>query len=142
MQTKQKNTNQRPSRDSCYRCGYSNHSQDECFYKNEKCSFCEKVGHLIRVCKARQRSIEKQPTPTNKSTRTHQVEDDDTDDDDIYACSIAVQSMRGKESKNEYIVEIHINSKPCKFEVDNGAQQSLMINKPIRKSGRKRNPPG
>lgn len=53
------NTKQKQVRDPCYRCGYSNHSQDKCFYKNEKCSFCDKVGHLIRVCKARQRSIEK-----------------------------------------------------------------------------------
>lgn len=54
-----RNINQKQTRDPCYRCGYTNHSQDKCFYKNEKCSYCEKFGHLSRVCKAKQRSIEK-----------------------------------------------------------------------------------
>ncbi|KMQ89188.1 hypothetical protein RF55_11202 [Lasius niger] len=128
-QTNKKNTKQRQTRDPCYRCGYTNHSQDKCFYKNEKCSYCEKVGHIVRVCKIKQRSNEKQTKI--KQAQTHPINEDssdESDDDNILACNAIVQSLQEKRNDDEYVVQIEINSKLCKFEVDNGAHLSL-INK-------------
>lgn len=129
-QINKKGSKQKQPRDPCYRCGYTNHSQDKCFYKNEKCSFCDKIGHLIRVCKTRQRSMEKQSTTTSKPSQANQIDEQSCeerdDDDDIFAGNVTVQSLKGKNKDDEYIVEIKINSIPCKFEVDNGAHQSLI----------------
>lgn len=85
-----KQNSKKHTRDPCYRCGYTNHTQDKCFYKNEKFSFCDKTGHIIRVCKNRQRSIEKQSSTKNKPSQAHKINDvssDESDEDDIYACN-------------------------------------------------------
>nr|KAG5704696.1 hypothetical protein BaRGS_025338 [Batillaria attramentaria] len=34
----------------CYRCGKS-HKATDCFYKESKCNFCQKIGHLEAVCR-------------------------------------------------------------------------------------------
>ena len=35
----------------CYRCGDKRHRATDCKYKEAKCNFCEKIGHLEAVCK-------------------------------------------------------------------------------------------
>eukprot|EP00079_Xenopus_tropicalis_P016020 XP_004914327.1 PREDICTED: uncharacterized protein K02A2.6-like [Xenopus tropicalis] len=35
----------------CFRCGKSNHTQNECFYKDQLCHNCGKKGHIARSCK-------------------------------------------------------------------------------------------
>ena len=42
------------SNTSCYRCGKTNHSQENCFYRQEKCRACGKIAHIARMCKSRQ----------------------------------------------------------------------------------------
>nr|KAG5691630.1 hypothetical protein BaRGS_023801 [Batillaria attramentaria] len=34
----------------CYRCGKA-HKATDCFYKDSKCNFCQKIGHLEAVCR-------------------------------------------------------------------------------------------
>ena len=34
----------------CYRCGDKRHRATDCKYKEAKCNFCEKIGHLEAVC--------------------------------------------------------------------------------------------
>nr|KAG5693828.1 hypothetical protein BaRGS_004436 [Batillaria attramentaria] len=34
----------------CYRCGKA-HKATDCFYKESKCNFCQKIGHLEAVCR-------------------------------------------------------------------------------------------
>lgn len=38
-------------KEKCYRCGKSNHTQKECFYKDQLCHSCGKKGHIARLCK-------------------------------------------------------------------------------------------
>ena len=37
----------------CDRCGRSGHAPDNCFARNVQCHYCGKLGHLIRVCRAK-----------------------------------------------------------------------------------------
>ena len=37
--------------DSCYRCGRTNHTVDNCFYKTRECYQCGKKGHTKAVCR-------------------------------------------------------------------------------------------
>jgi len=39
-------------RQPCSRCGWRNHSSQECKYKNSTCHKCGKIRHLATVCKA------------------------------------------------------------------------------------------
>nr|KAG5714116.1 hypothetical protein BaRGS_020444 [Batillaria attramentaria] len=34
----------------CYRCGKA-HKATDCYYKDSKCNFCQKIGHLEAVCR-------------------------------------------------------------------------------------------
>lgn len=36
----------------CYRCGQKAHKAAQCPYKEAKCHFCGKVGHLKKVCRS------------------------------------------------------------------------------------------
>ena len=38
---------------SCYRCGKSGHPPDRCFYKQQKCRVCQRMGHIAKMCKSR-----------------------------------------------------------------------------------------
>ncbi|UYV80374.1 hypothetical protein LAZ67_19000010 [Cordylochernes scorpioides] len=35
----------------CFRCGYTNHREQQCFFKEKRCFKCQKLGHISRVCK-------------------------------------------------------------------------------------------
>ncbi|XP_073672002.1 uncharacterized protein [Paramisgurnus dabryanus] len=49
----------------CYRCGKSNHIQNDCFYKDQLCHNCGKKGHVARMCKGKS-AEEKAPKTTEK----------------------------------------------------------------------------
>ena len=38
---------------TCYRCGKSNHSPNECRYREVICHACQKKGHLAQVCRSK-----------------------------------------------------------------------------------------
>ena len=42
----------KPPACNCYRCG-GKHSQSTCRFKSEVCHFCNKRGHIAKVCKTR-----------------------------------------------------------------------------------------
>ena len=55
----------------CYRCG-GKHNQQTCRFKSETCHFCNKRGHIAKVCKSKKRQL-----PPSKPT--HQVKQDPPD---------------------------------------------------------------
>ncbi|XP_065208322.1 uncharacterized protein K02A2.6-like [Planococcus citri] len=53
-----KNKSTRPFsqlRGSCFRCGDKDHRADKCPHSKEVCSFCNKVGHITKVCQLKLR---------------------------------------------------------------------------------------
>ncbi|UYV68144.1 hypothetical protein LAZ67_5003175 [Cordylochernes scorpioides] len=40
-----------PNLEECYRCGLTTHPPYKCGARNMKCTFCNKLGHLNRVCR-------------------------------------------------------------------------------------------
>ncbi|UYV83119.1 hypothetical protein LAZ67_22002270 [Cordylochernes scorpioides] len=40
-----------PNLEECYRCGLTTHPPYKCGARNMKCTFCNKMGHLNRVCR-------------------------------------------------------------------------------------------
>lgn len=47
---------------ACYRCGYTNHKQENCYFKTQRCRNCGKIGHMAKVCKSA-----KKPEPAASS---------------------------------------------------------------------------
>ncbi|KAL2077680.1 hypothetical protein ACEWY4_027184 [Coilia grayii] len=39
--------------DKCFRCGKANHSERDCYFKEQQCHSCNKRGHIARVCKSK-----------------------------------------------------------------------------------------
>ena len=71
---------------ACFRCGKSDHVATNCKFKTAKCHECQKVGHLPRVCMAKNRflaltkSVSKQSkSNAQKPTDLHQLEATETD---------------------------------------------------------------
>ena len=62
---------------NCYRCG-GKHNQFTCCFKSEMCCFCNKRGHIAKVCKSRkaQSSQNKAADTGDSSKATHQVTQD------------------------------------------------------------------
>ena len=61
----------KPPTGTCYRCG-GKHNQSTCRFKSEVCHFCNKRGHIAKVCKGRIAQT-KTPVTVDSSKPTHQV---------------------------------------------------------------------
>ena len=55
----------------CYRCGQQNRKPAQCPYKSSTCRYCNKQGHLKRMCLKRQQSQQPtQPALSSKNVST------------------------------------------------------------------------
>ena len=110
---------------SCYRCGLviqksiSQHVR-QCKAKNSKCEACGKIGHLEIVCRSN----------TVKNIDEHEsekVEDDPTSDTnytDVFYPTNIYQIM-GKQTPNNFDVEVILNNNFVKVLADTGAKVSV-----------------
>ena len=75
-------TNTITSYGSCYRCGYNGHSANTCRSKTVKCHVGQKLGHLPRVCRSKQRteSNKKRKSPSTSKVGVHQLQDKEKSD--------------------------------------------------------------
>eukprot|EP00731_Ephydatia_muelleri_P021182 Em0013g909a len=114
-------TTKQGPRKGCFRCGGNNHVADHCFHKEKECNVCGKVGHLARVCRMKK---------SKKGMMTHMVgameeqdrksEDSETDDE-MYVHKIG-SNVRHK----KLVTKLRVNNAEIKFEVDTGAELSLI----------------
>ncbi|XP_054283452.1 uncharacterized protein K02A2.6-like [Macrosteles quadrilineatus] len=95
----------------CYRCGDKFHKADSCRYKDEFCNSCNKVGHLARVCMAK-----------NRARHINQIEDNENVNDiDHATCDTYKIQMNGSD---KFMVEVTLEGKPIQMELDTGAALS------------------
>lgn len=113
------NANQITSRDDttepiCKYCGKSRHNFSRCRYKSFKCDKCNKIGHLSRVCTAKQ-----------KFSTNHFLENNEEDSlneviNDMFSLSNVDKIVEPE------MVEIEIEGKILKVEIDTGASRSVI----------------
>ncbi|XP_021345514.1 uncharacterized protein K02A2.6-like [Mizuhopecten yessoensis] len=138
----------------CFRCGKNNHSGDSCYYKNSKCHKCHETGHLSKMCpanKSRQHVNKPRPHQSTESTQStgrgkgHKfkkrnpkinfVEDSDVDSSGAYEtdCKYSWPLFSIKsDGQKEINIDLLIDRKPQKMELDTGASVSLISEKEYR----------
>ena len=103
----------------CYRCGRK-HNQQTYQFKSETYHFCNKCGHIAKVCKSKKRQL-----PLSKPT--HQVKQDPPDS---VPSEYDLFTVPGQQSK-PFQVEVSVEGNPLTMEVDTGAAVSIISNKTL-----------
>ena len=105
----------------CPRCGGSHPGQSSKF-KSTKCYKCSKLGHLASVCLTKD---------AKRNGNVHDVQslelrnNGDENDDELGIYTLYSLDTN-KPNCISYTVELEINGKPCKMELDTAADYSIM----------------
>ena len=102
-------TNILASHETCYHCEKQGHASSVCRFRTAKCNLCQKIGHLARVYRSKQRGdANKQFKSLNTSrSRVHQLQDQDnsSESDDGELLNIFQLSN----PVHKFIVKVSIN---------------------------------
>ena len=120
---------------ACNRCGKTDHMAVNCKFKTAKCHFCQKIGHLARVCMAKNRNkppVRTDATQAKAETKkpkndVHQLEtvdpeltDSSSEDDHLHT----ILQLGGKSDK--FLYTATINGIEVEMELDSGADRSTV----------------
>uniref|UniRef100_A0A5S6QBH7 CCHC-type domain-containing protein n=1 Tax=Trichuris muris TaxID=70415 RepID=A0A5S6QBH7_TRIMR len=118
--------------DKCYRCG-GGHDAQVCRFINQSCRYCQKMGHIERVCrkKIRQRKLDQRKTRHCRRKTPDRVQS--------HALTEQHEALRSRRSpdpyvlntltalaKNPIVAKVLVNGKPLTMEVDSGSACSLI----------------
>ena len=105
----------------CLRCGSPDHRPSECKHQNTKCSKCQKVGHLARVC-LKGRRLE-------NPRRVHRIQATTLDTTEYDRSVIDLPYSR------PFFCSVAINGVTIRGEIDSGAAVSILSYKDYSKIG-------
>ena len=128
---------------SCRSCGRTNHSREDCRFRDATCYACGKQGHIAPACKSApaQKFLSKKGTsrkPYGKTAKTHRLEDEEhshgSDDSSSGKFELHYMGKRStepvhymeKRSTEPVQVQMRVNGKRLDMEVDTGAALSLI----------------
>jgi len=114
------------SNSNCYRCGKSTHKPAQCPFRTAKCHNCGKMGHLRRVCRQPKRSPKQQGAQASHSRQQVKLVQEDTTDEILILYQDKASCDRPLE------VDLTLEGKPLRMEVDTGAAVSLVSEKTYR----------
>lgn len=106
---------------ACYRCG-KNHNPDACWAKSAQCHRCNGQGHIARMCKKPQANfVTAEPEKTGNDGNTNPSADhQQVDTYGMYTLS------QGRKDCDPIYVEVEIDEKKVKLEVDTGAAVTII----------------
>lgn len=117
----------------CLRCGRSNHNSKECKIDRTKlkCSSCDKIGHIAKVCistllidKGKNNQPESSAKQMEESHSDYGIGHLETNNQEII--DIYDQLNETVKDAVKYFVSVQINGKSQTFEVDSGAGYTLI----------------
>ena len=113
---------------NCYRCG-GNHYHKSCHFKDAKCCACGKLGHLSRVCQARQKG-NLPPLGYNKKSDTpkdtHLLEGGEEAMGREQGVGTYYLFILGSKRPPPYKVQLSVGGQTLEMEVDTGASLSVI----------------
>ena len=113
---------------SCYRCGKTNHKQESCYYRKQRCRACGSLGHIARMCKNKRRGSQQGSQQANfvepDGTRDQEELDMTGNSDDLPLLNI--QAIQPWGSKGGITLDLLVDTKPLQMELDTGALVSII----------------
>ena len=111
-------TTEKPKKVPCERCGYTNHTAEECRYKTIKCFGCGEIGHMRSQCK-----VSKSKKSHNKFKGKVRYVDESDDDDGVDDFTLFnVNDCNRPPIK----IDVKLSGADVVMEVDTGAAASVM----------------
>lgn len=112
---------------ACYRCGNKNHLANKCTYSQTVCKKCNRVGHLGKMCRSKDKSKKGEWNKEKKKTtgvnfNTEESETVDLDSDTMYSVSNNNASTR----RPPYVIPVGINNVKVNMHIDTGSPTSLI----------------
>lgn len=113
-----------PQQRRCYRCdGW--HEADTCKFRTAQCRFCAKKGHIENACLTKKRKIKEGNLNTRQETRTVNAQSTSYDPVSSDRC-YDLHAVSGRQPCPKFLVDVKVEGRPLKFEVDTGAACSLI----------------
>ena len=102
---------------SCPRCGYANHeNQNQCPANGRTCNFCKKQGHFSSVCFKKQKPVKQ----VEEKTADDSTDTDSSDDE--YACKVeGIKKVSGKTT----LMRVMTNDVEVLWQPDTGATKDI-----------------
>ena len=121
----------------CYRCGGTDHRQEDCPHKNSTCDYCRKTGHIDAACRKKRADQPDSTAPSSRSTQTkptsrhtprsaaraHNLETEDYSEDEFF---IHHNEQDTEHKRTEIWIEPSINGRSLKMELDTGSALSII----------------
>ena len=100
---------------ACFRCAWSNHTPDQCHFKEETCRFCSKKGHIEKACLSK-KAQQKNQSKKQKSKPVKTVEEEEL-------LSVSINMVK---RSNVISVTSKIEEKYLPMELDTGSAISVI----------------
>ena len=103
---------------SCYRCG-GKHSPHKCRFTEVVCHYCQRRGHIAKVCRLKQKGTNERSQRNSQHANT--VEENETQLEEVYDLFTVT-----KHHNKPIYVTVTVHKKPFKMEIDTGAAVSII----------------
>ncbi|BHF63688.1 hypothetical protein SprV_0200668200 [Sparganum proliferum] len=97
---------------SCYRCGQHHIRWSDCRHQKTVCQFCQKIGHIERVCFSKRRT----------NTNTHATYPNPNEDGEAILRMFSANALL----QSPYTITLPVDHHPVKFEIDTGLAVALI----------------
>ena len=110
----------------CGRC-VGRHNPQQCKFKDAECFVCHKKGRIARKCRKRQKgdgqSKRKEQTPNSGKPRNYLNREGEVEEEQVNSYTLY---NLGEQKAEPYVVEVLLNQKSVKMEVDTGAAMTVI----------------